>query len=45
MREMLIGPQKDLLRNVLRLPVIACQAGSGRKNHVLIGTHEGGELA
>jgi hypothetical protein len=42
---MFIGSQENLLRNVLRLPIIACEAGSGRKNHILIGTHEGRELA
>ena len=42
--EMLIGSQEDLLRNVLRLPVIAGQAGRSRENHILIRTHEGREL-
>jgi hypothetical protein len=41
---MFISSQENLLRNVLGLPVIACQAGGGRKNHILISTHEGREL-
>jgi hypothetical protein len=41
---MLIGAEENFLRNILRLPIIACQAGGGRENHILIGTHEGGEL-
>jgi len=45
MREMFISSQENLLRDVLRLTVIACQAGSGREDHILIGTHEGRELA
>jgi hypothetical protein len=44
MREMFIGSQENLLCNVLGLPVIACQAGGGRKDHILIRTHEGREL-
>jgi len=42
--EMLIRSQEHLLRNVLGLPVIACQAGRSRKNHILIRTHERREL-
>src|SRR5882757_11164163 len=39
-REMFVGADEHLLGNVLRLRVVARQAGGSRKNHVLIGTHE-----
>jgi hypothetical protein len=39
-----VSSDEDLLRNILRLRVITHQAGCGRKNHVLIGAHESGEL-
>jgi hypothetical protein len=42
--EVLVGSQEDLLRYVLRLPIIAGQAGRGRENHILIRTHKGREL-
>ena len=44
MLEVLVGLDEDLLGDILRLGVIARQTGSGRKNHVLIGTHERREL-
>ena len=45
LREILIRPQKDLLRNVLRLGVIAREARGRREDHVLIGLHESCEFS
>ena len=42
--EMLVGAQKHLLREVFGLGVVAREARSGRKDHVLIGAHEGQEF-
>ena len=39
-REVLVGPQEHVLRNILGMSVVSRQPGRGRENHVLISTHE-----